>query len=317
MCYIGIDVGKDVLEAAADPALPALPRRVANDADGIAALVAVLTAAAPTLIVLEATGVYHRPLLTALLTADLPTTLLNPRQLVHYRAERLGREKSDRADAVLLAEYGAVHDADLRRAVLPTPTQAKLRALVAYRDSLMAKRTRILNQQAANTYGGDPQVGAWLAAERAEVEARLAEVEATTDRLLAEVPEAAVVQTVPGVGPRVTAAVLGYLPPELWGKAKQAAAYAGVHPRREQSGQRDHSRLSKQGHARLRRYLYCAATVALQHDPELIAFRDRVQATNHAKQEAHCAAMHKLLRQMMGTVHRYHQSQEGTMPHAA
>jgi transposase len=314
--YIGIDVGQKTLDLAAQPPLLALPRRVPNTAAGIARVLAVLTAAAPTLLVLEATGVYHRPLLSALLSADLPTTLLNPLQLVHYRKERLGREKSDRADAVLLAEYGALHDADLRRAVLSTPAQAKLRALVAYRDSLVAERTRSTNRQHANGYGGDPQVGAWLQRDLDALATRLQEVETAIAHLLAHLPEAAVLQTLPGVGPAVAAAVLGYLPPELWGDAKKAAAYAGVHPRHEQSGQRDRSRLSKQGHARLRRYLYVAASVALHHNPELAAFATRLQP-HHSKQSAHCAAMHKLLRQMMGVLRRFYAEQETTMPNAA
>jgi hypothetical protein len=34
----------------------------------------------------------------------------------------------------------------------------------------------------------------------------------------------------PGAGLWVVAAVLAYLPPRVWGKAKAAAAYAGLHP---------------------------------------------------------------------------------------
>ena len=45
-----------------------------------------------------------------------------------------------------------------------------------------------------------------------QLEARLADVEAATDRPLAELPEAAVLLALPGVGPRVAAAALAYLP---------------------------------------------------------------------------------------------------------
>ena len=103
--------------------------------------------------------------------------------------------------------------------------------------------------------------------------------------------------------------MLAYLPRGVWGDAKAAAAYAGVHPRREQSGQRDASRLSKQGHAGLRRYLYLAATVAVRHDPALAAFRDRLRGRGHAERSATCAAMHKLLRRMMGRLRELHAAQ--------
>jgi transposase len=94
--------------------------------------------------------------------------------------------------------------------------------------------------------------------------------------------------------------VLAYLPRAIWGDAKAAAADAGVPPRRTQSGQRDTSRLSKQGQARLRRYLFVAATVAIRHDPDLAAFHTRLQPRGKAKRSATGAVMHKLLRRIMG-----------------
>jgi len=110
----------------------------------------------------------------------------------------------------------------------------------------------------------------------------------------------------PGVASTTAAAVLGYLPVGVWGDAKAAAAYAGVHPRREQSGQRDHSRLSKQGHAPLRRYLWMAALAAIRWDPSLAAVRARLVARGHAPQSAVCAVMHKLLRRMMGRIRAHY-----------
>ena len=305
-CFVGIDVGKSSLDAAATAPAAALPRRVPNDAAGIARLVAALAALAPALVVLEATGVYHRPLLAALLAAGVPAAVANPARVAAFRQVGLGRHKTDRADARLLARFAALHGDELRRAAAADPLQAQLRELVAYRDGQVAERTRLKNRLHANAWDGDAWVAARLAADLAEVEARLAAVEAETDRLLAELPEAAVLRAMPGVGPRVAAAVLAYLPRGVWGDAKAAAAYAGVHPRREQSGQRDASRLSKQGHAGLRRYLYLAATVAVRHDPALAAFRDRLRGRGHAERSATCAAMHKLLRRMMGKLRAFY-----------
>ena len=306
MLFVGIDVGKTSLDAAATAAAPALPARVPNTGTGIARLVPALAALAPALVVLEATGAYHRPLLAALVAAGVPTAVANPAQVAAFRGARLGREKTDRGDARLLARFARLHGEELRRAVPPAPVQARLRALVAYRDGLVAARTRLKNRLHASAWGGDGAVRGWLAADLAQVEARLAEVGAETDRLLDGLPEAAVLRAMPGVGPRVAAAVLAYLPADLWGNAKAAAAYAGVHPRREQSGQRDRSRLSKQGHAGLRRYLFVAATVAVRHDPELAAFRDRLRARGKPPKSALCAAMHKLLRRMMGRLRAFY-----------
>ncbi|MDQ2655708.1 MAG: transposase, partial [Chloroflexota bacterium] len=103
-----------------------------------------------------------------------------------------------------------------------------------------------------------------------------------------------------GVGMLTAAAVLAYLPAGVHGNAKAAAAYAGVHPRQEQSGQRDRSRLSKQGCPAVRRYLYLAAQCAVRFDPVLKAWYQALCARGKAPQSAICAVAHKLLRQMMG-----------------
>lgn len=317
--YVGIDVGRTSLDLAASGAgaPPRLPRQIPNTAAGIARLVAALTALVPTLVVLEATGAYHRPLEAALVAAHVPTTVVNPARVAAFRAERGGREKTDAADATLLVAFGATHDATLRRAAPVDPQLAQLRATVTYRDTLVAHKTQLTNRLHAQRFGGDATVTTWLTAELAHLQTHLRAVDAALARLLTAVPEAAVLRQLRGVGPAVAAAVLGYLPRGVWGDAKAAAAYAGVHPRRTQSGQRDGSRLSKQGHAGLRRYLYCAAIVALRDDPALIAVHDRLVARGKHPASARCAVMHKLLRWMMGRLKAYYAAQHAAQPPAA
>jgi len=300
--FIGIDVGLKSLEVAATPAAPSLPRRVPNTAAGIARLVAALGGLTPTLVVLEATGNYHRPVLAALLTAQLPVSVANPAQVAAFRQSRLGRHKTDRADAHLLARFAELHHDELRRATPDEPDLARLRALVGYRDDLVNRKTRLRNQHHAAGWTDEPSVLAWLEADLAEVEARLREVEGAITALLATLPQSALLTEQIGVGSLVAAAVLAYLPAGVLGNAKAAAAYAGLHPRQEQSGQRDRSRLSKQGCPALRRYLYLAALVAGRRDPELAAFRQRLLDRGKAARSATCAVAHKLLRRLMGRI---------------
>ena len=308
--FIGIAGGLKHLDCAATAAAPDLPRRVPNTADGIARLVAALAAVAPALVVLEATGTYHCPLLAALLAADVPVSLANPAQVAAFRQSRLGRHKTDRADAQLLARFAQVHADELRRAAPDEPDLARLRTFVRYRDDLVAQRTAIRNRRHAARWTEAPAVVAWLEGDLAGIKARLREVEAEIAALLATRPETAALTAQAGVGLVTAAAVLAYLPAGVLGDAKAAAAYAGLHPRHEQSGQRDRSRLSKQGCPPLRRYLYLAAWTAVRRDPAMAAFHAKLLARGKAAKSALCAVAHKVLRQLMGKIKemRHHQA---------
>ena len=300
--FVGIDVGLKGLDCAASAAAPSLPRRAANTQEGIAALVTALAALGPALVVLEATGAYHRPLLTALLVAEIPVSVVNPAQIAAFRASRLGRHKTDRADAQLLARFAELHGDELRRAAPDAPDLARLRAVVGYRDDLVAQRTAARNRRHAAHWSAAAEVEEWLQDDLAGIEARLRDVEARIAAVLATLPEAAALTAQVGVGPLVAAAVLAYLPAGVLGDPKAAAAYAGVHPRRDQSGQRDRSRLSKQGCPALRRYLYLAALSAVRFDPQMAAFHARLRARGKATKAATCAVAHKILRQLMGKI---------------
>jgi transposase len=298
--FVGIDIGARWLDLAATDRAPSVPRHVPNTAEGIAALLPTLRTLAPTLVVLEATGTYHQPLLAALLSAELPVAVINPAQSAAFRKQHLGRNKTDRGDAMLLARFGEVHHAQLRRATPQDPELARLRQLVGYRDDLVAQHTRTSNQQHAATRTGDAEILAWMEADLAQIATRLKAVEAAIRSVLAAIPDADVLTAQRGVGTLTAAAVLAYLPAGVHGHAKAAAAYAGVHPRQAQSGQRDRSTLSKQGCPAVRRYLYLAAQCAVRCDPVLKAWYEALCARGKAKQSAICAVAHKLLRQMMG-----------------
>lgn len=114
--FIGIDVAKAHLDVAVRPDDDTW--QAANDASGIAALVAHLDQLRPTLVVLEATGGYERPVTASLVAAGVPVAVVNPRHAAQGApgdfAKATGKlAKTDTLDAHVLA-----HFAD---AVRPTP----------------------------------------------------------------------------------------------------------------------------------------------------------------------------------------------------
>src|SRR3954468_16356527 len=225
--FVGIDISKAHLDAATRPARPM--DRHANDPAGIAALVARLEPLGPALVVVEATGGLELPLVAALQVAKIPTAAINPRQARDF-AKATGRlAKTDRIDAEVLAHFAEAVRPDAR----PLPP-AEVRSL----DAQLSRRQQLLEMQVmeSNRLGScaDPTVRAglerhlaWLKAEVADVDRRLAEaVKASPawrgkDELL---------RSIPGPGPVSSLTLLAALPELGVLESGQLSALVGLAP---------------------------------------------------------------------------------------
>jgi len=130
---VGIDVSKAQLDVEIRPS--GEKQSLANDKVGIKALVKWLAKIAPTLIVMEATGGYERQVMRALVSADLPAVVVNPRQVRDFAKATGQLAKTDSIDAGVLAHFAEV----IRPALRPLPDAAtvELRALTARRRHLL------------------------------------------------------------------------------------------------------------------------------------------------------------------------------------
>ena len=109
-------------------------------------------------------------------------------------------------------------------------------------------------------------------------------------------PEAERLCSVLGVGKRTALIVYACVPFAQLRSAKQAAAFAGLHPHLFQSGQHSYARLSKRGDAVVRTALYRAALPAVVHNPRLAEFYQRLRDRDKTPKQALCAVAHKLIR---------------------
>ena len=68
-------------------------------------------------IVMEATGIYHLPIMSYLLERGFFVSVINPYQMKQYRTEGQGlrKVKTDKADSMLIAKYGIDHWASLKK----------------------------------------------------------------------------------------------------------------------------------------------------------------------------------------------------------
>ena len=86
-------------------------------------------------------------------------------------------------------------------------------------------------------------------------------------------------KTLKGVGPATVAAILAYMP-EIGAFTKAGAAcMAGLAPINDDSGKLKGPRHIEAGRAAVRKALYMAALVAIQHNPVMRLFADKLNGT--------------------------------------
>jgi transposase len=95
-------------------------------------------------------------------------------------------------------------------------------------------------------------------------------------------------------------AELSVLPADM--TTRQWVAQAGLDPRQFQSGTSVYkpARISKTGNAHVRRALFMPALVAVQWEPHIRAFYERLLARGKTKMQANVAVMRKLLHAIHG-----------------
>ncbi len=288
--HVGIDVAKARLDVAVRPTGDSW--QVTNDAAGVAALVARLHQLQPTLVVLEATGGYERPVTAALSAAGLAVAVVNPRQVRDF-ARAIGKlAKTDALDAQVLAHFAEAVRPPARP--LATDHAQYLTAILLRRRQIVAMLTAEQNRLETAPLVRE-RVAAhivWLAEELARLDGDLAE--AIRDDPAWQEREA-LLRSVPGVGPVLATTLLAELP-ELGALTRhQVAALVGVAPLNCDSGTLRGKRAVWGGRGRVRATLYMATLAAARFNPVIKAFYDRLCAAGKPKKVALTACMRKLL----------------------
>ena len=288
---VGIDVSKRTLDVAVWARGELL--QMENSARGIAALAERLTALAPALIVLEASGGYQAALVGELAAVGLPVAVVNPRQVREF-ARAVGLlEKSDALDARVLARFAAQVRPPLRE--LPDQLGRELKALMARRrqlvEMLVAEQNRLQQAPAVLHH----QLRGHIDYLRKDLHRLTRDL----DRMLRGSPlwreQENLLRGVPGVGPVLCATLLAELP-ELGRLSRgEIAKLAGVAPLARDSGTLRGQRTTWGGRAAVRAALYMATLSATRHNPVIAAFHRRLRAAGKAPKVALVAAMRKLL----------------------
>jgi transposase len=254
---------------------------------------------------LEATGQYGYAAAKYLYEYGYSVSVINPARIKAYAASRLQRNKTDKVDAKLIAEFCQREKPPLWKP--PRPDQAHLKALVHYLYDLKSLRQQEKNR---TEFGKDVDLVADLLNEHiAFLDEKIKLVCKAIHNLIQQDPQlkhdCRLLASIPGVGKLTAARLLAEIPDfRAFKTSRQLTAYAGLNPRQYQSGSSIHrkSRISKTGNANLRYALFMPALVAYCHNPVVKDFCRRLLNSGKPKMVVMCAAMRKLLVLAFGVI---------------
>lgn len=311
--YLGIDIGKEFLDLANHDRFLG---RIANTTAERAKLAKRLKKQAPTLVALEASGGYERPIVEALLEAQVPVAVVQPACVRHFAKSVKLRAKTDRIDAQLLARFAAATQP--RPADKPDPDVVRLRALRDRRQQVIEDRVREQNRlETCPDRSIQTQIRRSIT--------RLQKQEAQLDEQITQcieqsqslAPKAQTLIANKGVGEQVAATLLAHLPELGRVNRQKISALAGVAPYACESGKWKGKRRIYGGRAEVRRMLFMAAQSAARWDPRLKPFYQRLVNAGKAKKAALIAVARKLLvrlNTLMAEFYAQHESSEPTPP---
>lgn len=255
-------------------------------------------------VVMEATNIYWEALADTLHEQGLKVSVVNPAAIKGFAQSQLQRNKTDKIDSRIIAQFGRQTEPTLWRP--PLPHQRKLRALVRHKQALIKTRTQQLNRLASCN---DDDVKSSLQGLVATLDQQLAHIQAKIEALIDDHDDLRhnhkLMASIKGIGADTAALLLAeFYDLEHYSSAKAVAADAGVTPAKFQSGTsvRRKAKMSRIGKACVRGALYWPAQSAMQWNKPVAALAERLRQRGKPFKVILVAAMRKLLHIVFGVV---------------
>lgn len=251
---------------------------------------------------MEATSQYYEAVALVLFDAGYTVSVVNPLQIKAFGESLMRRQKTDRADAELIARFCEVAKPLPWQA--PAPEIRELQRLVARLEAVQGMHVQEQNRE------HESQGVALESVERVK-ESLADEIERLKKKIrdhidshpgLREQDE--LIQSIPGVGDIVSSYVLAWLRAERFDDVREAVAFVGLSPRHHQSGSsvNGKSSISKLGHGRLRKVLYMPAMNAIRFNAAAQQISERLVAAGKNKKLAIVAVMRKMVHWIVGVL---------------
>lgn len=289
--YVGIDVSKAKLDVAFHPSGEYMS--VDNSPTGIQTLTNRLKEVSPALVVMEATGGYQMLAASTLAEASIPIVVVNPRQVRDFAKATGTLAKTDKIDANVLASFAEVIKPEQR--TLPDRDQQTLAAMMARRHQLVEMLVAEKNR-----------LGTAHLSLRQEIQRHIEWLEACLKDLDKDMSQFIhnstiwrekddLLQSVPGVGPVVSKAILSQLPEIGTLDRRQIASLTGLAPFNHDSATIRGKRAIWGGRSHVRTSLFMAALTAIRCNPVIKAFYTRLIEAGKKPKVALTACMRKLI----------------------
>jgi transposase len=245
---------------------------------------------------MESTGVYSFSAACFLAGQDFSVTVENPRRIKHFAIAKGLKCKTDKVDAHSIAEYAKSMQPRLWH--LKDPARREMSILQARQKQIQEMRQMELNRLE------NPCLPALMKTQIQEhVELLDKQEQAIIDTYPELLAKCETVKTVydaitkiKGIGHECGLLFACEIDVFSFDEGKYVASYAGLSPRLNESGTfRGRSRITKEGHSRIRRCFFMATRSAVRFNPLLKEFFERLRERGLTKKQAYIAVARKLL----------------------
>ncbi len=300
--YVGIDISKLTFDVAIKKEKGNYCHyKLSNDGEGFKKLMSLLNKEIDSC-VMEASGPYYLKLATFLHDNKVQVSVINPLVIRRFSQMRMMRTKTDKKDAVMIAEYGKTETPKIWE---PEESYVlELKQMQAYVEQLNKSRTGLIRQQEA--FKQNPikclVMNKSIAKMVSTIEKEIARIEQQMEGLVKKHHQKLFdqMQSIPGLGKKTSMQLIvlsgGF---SKFENAKQLSSYVGLSPRIFESGTsvKGKAKICKMGMSRVRAMLYVCAWTAKKCNKACRDLYNRLLEKGKAKKLALIAVANKLLKQ--------------------
>ena len=298
--YTGVDISKSFFDVAFLQQGKYNYYKFSNDESGFKALLKTLPVGSQ--VVMEASGPYYLQLACYLSVQGVPVSVVNPLVVRRFCQMRMSRAKTDKKDAMMIAEYGKLEKPGIWS--VPKQHVITLQQMEALLANLNKEKTALTNQLESFSHSGmlDSRLKKILVRELKHKDALIGKMNKAMEELTKQhyAEMLSNLESIPGMGRKTAMALIvlsgGF---DRFDDYRKLSSYIGICPRLFESGTsvKGKNRICKMGMSRIRAMLYICSWSAKRCNKACKGLYERLVEKGKAKKQALIAVANKLLKQ--------------------